>query len=169
MGQLIGSEPPGDDVALLVMRRQASGGSGPLELVMPALPGSLKTIRDAMRGWLLAVGADPRVVVGLLVAVGEACANVVEHAYGREGGMVEVYLELQLPDVVATVRDTGRWRPPRGGNRGRGTVFMHKCASDVRINHGPCQYKANRVPSGVVKDRSSVVDIACSRSRCYRK
>jgi serine phosphatase RsbU (regulator of sigma subunit)/anti-sigma regulatory factor (Ser/Thr protein kinase) len=137
MGQLIGSEPPGDDVALLVMRRQASAGTGPLELVMPALPGSLKTIRDAMRGWLLAVGADPRVVVGLLVAVGEACANVVEHAYGREGGMVEVYLEVQLPDVVATVRDTGRWRPPRGGNRGRGTVFMHKCASDVRINHGP--------------------------------
>ena len=51
--------------------------------------------------------------------------------------MVEVYLELQLPDVVATVRDTGRWRPPRGGNRGRGTVFMRKCASDVHIDHGP--------------------------------
>ncbi|MGC1733940.1 MAG: SpoIIE family protein phosphatase [Pseudonocardiaceae bacterium] len=137
MAQLIGGEAPGDDVALLVMRRQASAGNGPLELVMPALPGSLKTIRDAMRGWLLAVGAGPRVVVDLLLAVGEACTNVVEHAYRREGGMVEVYLELQLPDVVATVRDTGRWRPPRGGNRGRGTVFMRKCASDVHIDHGP--------------------------------
>ena len=94
----------------------------------PALPGSLKGIRDAMRGWLLAVGAAPRAVVDLLFAVGEACANVVEHAYGREGGMVEVYFELQLSDVVATVRDTGRWRPPRGGNRGRGMVFMRKCA-----------------------------------------
>ena len=56
MAQLIGGEAPGDDVALLVIRRQASAGNGPLELVMPALPGSLKTIRDAMRGWLLAVG-----------------------------------------------------------------------------------------------------------------
>ncbi len=137
MGQLIGGEPPGDDVALLVMRRQASAGSGPLELVMPALPESLKTIRDAMRGWLLAVGAGPQAVVDLLFAVGEACTNVVEHAYRREGGMVDVHLELQLPDVVATVRDTGRWRLPRGGNRGRGTVFMRKCASDVRIDHGP--------------------------------
>ena len=137
MGQMIGGEAPGDDVALLVMRRQASAGSGPLRLMTPALPGALKGIRDAMRGWLLAVGAPPRVVVDLLVAVGEACANVVEHAYGRAGGMVEVYLELQLSDVVATVRDTGRWRPPRGGNRGRGTVFMRKCANDLLIDHGP--------------------------------
>ncbi|HET9257192.1 MAG TPA: SpoIIE family protein phosphatase, partial [Pseudonocardiaceae bacterium] len=137
MRQLIGDDPPGDDVALLVMRRHSGTGSVPLELVMPARPGSLKPIRDAMRDWLGACGAEPQVVLDLLIAVGEACANVVEHAYGPDGGLIEVSLELQLPDVVATVRDTGRWRPPRGSNRGRGTAFMRKCASDVRIDHGP--------------------------------
>ncbi|MGB6224454.1 MAG: ATP-binding protein, partial [Pseudonocardiaceae bacterium] len=78
----------------------------------------------------------------LLVAVGEACTNAVEHAYGPGGGTVSVHLELQLPDVLATVRDTGRWCPPRGDNRGRenrgrGTQFMRNCSDDLRIDHGP--------------------------------
>jgi anti-sigma regulatory factor (Ser/Thr protein kinase) len=89
-----------------------------------------------MRLWLAAVGAGPRAIADLLIAVGEACTNVVEHAYGPEGGIVTVRLELQLPDVVATVGDTGRWRSPREGSLGRGTLVMRRCADDVRISRG---------------------------------
>lgn len=139
MGQLIGDTPADDDVALLAMRRHTSAGHGsgeigPLDLVMPAQPWSLKTIRDAMRRWLSAVGAGPRVIADLLIAVGEACTNAVEHAYGPQQGMVSVYLELQPPDVVATVEDTGRWRRPRDEHRGRGTLLMRSCADEVRID-----------------------------------
>lgn len=123
-------------LAILALRRQDSGEIGPLDLVVPALPWSLRDIRFAVRRWLSAVGAAPRAVADLLVAVGEASTNAVEHAYGPSGGTVSVHLELQLPDVVATVRDTGRWRPPRGENRGRGTMFMQKCSDDLRIDHG---------------------------------
>jgi Histidine kinase-like ATPase domain len=82
----------------------------------------------------LAVGGRCRAADGcdLLVAVGEACTNAVEHAYGPDGGTVTVHMELQLPDVLATVRDTGRWRPPRGENRenrGRGGLFMRTAAT----------------------------------------
>ena len=139
MGQLIGDTPADDDVALLAMRRHTSAGHGsgeigPLDLVIPAQPWSLKTIRDAMRRWLSAVGAGPRVIADLLIAVGEACTNAVEHAYGPQQGMVSVYLELQPPDVVATVEDTGRWRRPRDEHRGRGTLLMRSCADEVRID-----------------------------------
>jgi len=137
MARLVGGDPPGDDVAMLAVRRQDSGEIGPLDLVVPALPWSLRDIRFAVRRWLAAVDAAPRAVADLLVAVGEACTNAVEHAYGPGGGTVTVHLELQLPDVLATVRDTGRWRPPRGENRGRGTMFMRNCSDDLRIDHGP--------------------------------
>ncbi|MFZ0119272.1 MAG: ATP-binding protein [Pseudonocardiaceae bacterium] len=120
-------------------RRQASGEIGPLNLVVQALPSSLRDIRFAMRRWLSEVGAAPRAVADLLVAVGEACTNSVDHAYGSDGGTVAVHLELQPPDVVATVQDTGHWRPPSDENRGRGrgTLFMRNCSDDLRINHGP--------------------------------
>ena len=70
---------------------------------MPALPWSLRDIRVAMRRWLSAVGAAPRTVADLLVAVGEACTNAVEHTYRPGGGTVTVHMELQLPGVLATV------------------------------------------------------------------
>jgi len=137
MGQLIGDNPPGDDVALLAMRRQHSGEIGTLDLVMQAQPWSLKNIRDAMRRWLSSVGAGPRVVADLLIAVEEACTNAVEHAYGADGGIMTVYLERQWPDVVATIGDTGRWRSPGGKNRGWGTLLMRACADELRIDRGP--------------------------------
>jgi anti-sigma regulatory factor (Ser/Thr protein kinase)/putative methionine-R-sulfoxide reductase with GAF domain len=137
MGQLIGDDPPGDDVALLAMRRQHSGEIGTLDLVMQAQPWSLKNIRDELRRWLSSVGAGPRVVADLLIAVGEACTNAVEHAYGADGGIMTVYLERQWPDVVATIGDTGRWRSPGRENRGLGTLFMRDCADELRIDRGP--------------------------------
>ncbi|MBV8993160.1 MAG: ATP-binding protein [Pseudonocardiales bacterium] len=123
--------------ALLLMRRQDSTDVGPWELVLPAEPWSLKTIRNAMRRWLSAVGAGPRVVADLLIAVDEACTNVVDHAYGTDGGLMTVHLELQLPDVVAIVGGTGQWGLLPGKNRGRGLPFMQNCSDDVRIDHGP--------------------------------
>lgn len=137
MAQLVGESIPRDDVAVLAVRRQDSGEVGPLDLVVPALPWSLRDIRVSVRRWLSAVEAAPRVTADLLVAIGEACTNSVEHAYGPNGGTVTVHLELQLPDVLATVRDTGRWRPPSVEDRGRGTLFMRNCSDDLRIDHGP--------------------------------
>jgi anti-sigma regulatory factor (Ser/Thr protein kinase) len=124
----------------VAVRREDGGEIGPLDLVVPALPESLRDVRVAMRCWLSGIGAAPRAIADLLVAVGEACANTVEHAYGSGGGTVTVHLELQMPDVLATVCDTGHWRSPRSANRenrGRGTQFMRNCSDDLRIDQGP--------------------------------
>jgi anti-sigma regulatory factor (Ser/Thr protein kinase)/putative methionine-R-sulfoxide reductase with GAF domain len=135
--QFVGHDPSRDDAALLAVRRQDSGEIGPFELAKPALPRSLKDIRRAARRWLSAVGAAPRTVADLLIAVGEACTNVVKHAYGPEGGTVTVHMELQLPDVLAIVRDTGCWRSSRSADPGRGTRLMRNLSDDLRIDHGP--------------------------------
>ena len=137
IAQFVGAEVPGDDVAVLAIRRQDSGEVGPLDLVLPALPWSLRDIRLAVRRWLSAVGASPRVIADLLIAIGEACSNAIEHAYGPGSGNVMVHLELQLPDVLATIRDTGHWRPPRQEDGGRGTLYMRDCSDDLRIDHSP--------------------------------
>lgn len=136
MARLVGDNAPSDDVAVLAVRRQHRGEIGSLQLAAPAMPWSLKHVRVEMRRWLLAVGAAPHAVADLLVAVGEACTNAVEHAYGVEGGTLTVHLELQPPDIVAIVRDTGRWRPPGDDHKGRGTLFMRDCSDDLQIDHG---------------------------------
>ena len=69
-----------------------------------------------------------------MVAIGEACANVVEHAYGPGGGILSVQLSLEPPAVVAVISDNGRWRAARGYNRGRGTTLIHGLTDGVEID-----------------------------------
>jgi anti-sigma regulatory factor (Ser/Thr protein kinase) len=95
---------------------------------------SLRDTRASVKRWLSHVGAGPDDVMDLLLAVGEATSNVVEHAYGPMGGLVHVRFELRRPEVVVTVRDTGRWRSPRGANRGRGTHIMRAVTDQVTID-----------------------------------
>ncbi len=133
MSDLLGTEPPIDDVAVLVLRRQDGAEMDPLDLRMLAVPVSLGFIRTAVRHWLAGAGASPDEVADLVVAIGEACANVVEHAYGPCGGTVSVHMVSRPPVVFAAIRDTGRWRPPRGSERGRGIRLMRGLSDDVRI------------------------------------
>jgi anti-sigma regulatory factor (Ser/Thr protein kinase) len=135
MKHLVGAEPPSDDIALLVMRRRPLPESegDTLELELPALPSSLKPLRIAMRRWLEHIRADRQASADLLTAVGEACANAVEHAYGPVGGTLSVSLKYRPPDVLAAVADTGRWRAPRGSFRGRGLTLMRALSDEVVI------------------------------------
>ena len=134
MVQLIGDDRPTDDVALLTVRRLDPPSAEPLELAVPAVASSLRDIRAAAKRWLTTIDARPEDVMDVLLAVGEATSNVVEHAYGPRGGVVHVRLELQRPDVVVTVRDTGHWRSPRGDNRGRGTHIIQAVTDEVTID-----------------------------------
>ena len=132
MAHLIGFEAPTDDVALLALRRVDSRSEA-LDMTVPAVPAALGGIRAAVRRWLTDVGAGADDVTDVLLAVGESTSNVVEHAYGPGGGTVQVRVELDDPNVVVTVRDTGRWRSPRGTNRGRGTLIMEAAGDDVQV------------------------------------
>ena len=136
MSALVGADPPSDDIALLVLRRQplSDGDGDTLELELPAVPGALKPLRIAMRRWLDQIGAGRQATADVLTAVGEACSNAVEHAYGPLGGTVTVRLSYQPPDAIAEVADNGRWRTAGGGLRGRGLTLMRALADEVTID-----------------------------------
>jgi GAF domain-containing protein/anti-sigma regulatory factor (Ser/Thr protein kinase) len=121
-----------DDVALLVARA-AKGEAELLELRLPAVPTSLVAMRRALREWLELNGATPLDVTDVLVATGEACANAVEHAYGPGDARYEIRATFDGQTIDVSVRDYGRWRPPRGQNRGRGTLLMQELMDSFEV------------------------------------
>jgi anti-anti-sigma factor len=76
--------------------------------------------------------------VGVMVAVGEACANAAEHAYrGAEPGPMAVRADVDVDGVLTViVRDEGSWRPPDRdpGDRGRGLLIMRQLVDTVVLD-----------------------------------
>jgi anti-anti-sigma factor len=123
-----------DDVAVLVAHRRAAGRE-PLELDLPAVPASLPGVRRRLSAWLTGLGMGEQDRVGVMVAVGEACANAAEHAYrGTDPGPMHVRAAVDVDGVLTvTVRDEGTWRPPDRdpGDRGRGLLIMRQLVDGV--------------------------------------
>ena len=137
MSAMVGSDPTEDDAAILMVRRETNVELAPLELVLAAVPTSVREARVAARHWLATAGAAPEDRNDLLIVLGEAVSNSVEHAYGPRGGEIHVRLEHTPPDVLVTVRDYGTWREPRGRGRGNGTTLIRACSDEADIEHGP--------------------------------
>lgn len=133
MADLVGAERPADDVAMLVVRARVDA-TDPLAIAVPAVASALGEVRAGLRRWLTDAGASRDEQVDLLLAVGEAASNVVEHAYGPEGGEMIVRAELHDDVAQVTISDRGRWRARRGTNRGRGSNLMVATADEVRVD-----------------------------------
>ncbi|MBK1785272.1 ATP-binding SpoIIE family protein phosphatase [Prauserella cavernicola] len=135
MSRMVGSDPTDDDIAVLAIRKRLTDELRTLELELDAVPEVLADVRAALRRWLPTTGATAEETADLLVAVGEACSNVIEHAYGPLGGKINLRFEAEEPEVVVTVADTGRWRQARGAHRGRGTALMRQLSDNVTFEH----------------------------------
>jgi anti-anti-sigma factor len=107
----------------------------PLVLDQPAVPASLPAVRRRLSAWLTGLGMGEQDRVGVMVAVGEACANAAEHAYrGAAPGPMHVRASVDVDGVLTvTVRDEGTWRPPDRdpGDRGRGLLIMRQLVDGV--------------------------------------
>jgi GAF domain-containing protein/anti-sigma regulatory factor (Ser/Thr protein kinase) len=125
-----------DDVAVLALRMDPAP-AGPLTLRLDADPTVLAPMRQSLRGWLAAVGAGEDECYDVLVAATEAAANAVEHAYGPGDARFDVEARaVRGHEVSVVVRDTGSWRPPRGQNRGRGTLLMQELMDEFEVTTG---------------------------------
>lgn len=132
LAALMPEGPVHDDLALLVLHIPLSNES--LHFQTPARPESLSLIRAAVRRWLKSTGVDAQTANDIIVACGEASANVVQHAYGLEGGPLEVTGTLSGDSVELTVRDSGRWRPPGASQGGRGMILMRALVDSVEVH-----------------------------------
>jgi serine/threonine-protein kinase RsbW len=103
----------------------------------PAMVDMLSAIRADTRDWLGALDLAPEAVDDLVLAVNEAVANVVDHAYGSGSGSVDLRFRTDGRTVCLDITDHGIWRPPapsRNG-RGHGVRVMRGVVDSVSIEH----------------------------------
>ena len=114
-------------------------GPSQLHLRCAATPERARPLRHALGAFLAAVDVDGCNVDDVLTAVGEAVANVVEHAYcQQEVAAFEMELLAQADNsfgLSIDVVDNGRFleRPPEP-DRGFGLRIVHAIATDVSID-----------------------------------
>jgi PAS domain S-box-containing protein len=121
-----------DDVAVMAMRLGAVE-AWRYHRRFPAHGTELRDLRASMRCWLDGRGVGQPMQNTLLLAVGEACANSIEHAYrDTEPGHVEVAMTQSASDgFLVEIRDSGSFQPAvTREDRGRGTDIMRQLTSD---------------------------------------
>ena len=131
--------PPGgyrDDVAVLVYRQPAA-----LDLELGADVEELAQSRHTLRDWLDEAGAGADEALDVLIAVGEALANAIEHGHrDHPEGTVHLHAVVVAERVYVTVTDTGSWKTPQAvpaRHRGRGLELMRALMQDVTIESRP--------------------------------
>ncbi|HEV3157192.1 MAG TPA: ATP-binding protein [Candidatus Baltobacteraceae bacterium] len=104
-----------------------------LILNMPARPESSPVLRTALREFFAIHLRDPDRQADLLLAVGEATSNAIEHAYRGGEGDVRVGVFVDGIRVFVEVSDGGAWREGPSLDRGRGMDIMRSLVDSMLI------------------------------------
>lgn len=92
-----------------------------LELSLPARAENVAVIRHVLGGVGDALALDPEVLSDVKLAVSEACANAVVHAYADEAsGLLDLEVTALGAQLEVVVRDHGRGMMPRADSPGLG-------------------------------------------------
>ncbi len=92
-----------------------------MELALPARAENIAIVRHALGGLGEAYAISEQKLVDVRLAVTEACANVVVHAYPDEqDGLMEVVASMDDDRLTVLVRDWGSGIKPRPDSPGLG-------------------------------------------------
>lgn len=127
---------------------RATGESGQLilELRVPAKADRLKLIRALVRSVCVSQKCHSEIADGMILAVDEACQNVVRHAYVDEGGDLILTVRAEPGCLVYEIRDfasraycggDGPAAPDHERIGGLGTHFIHATMDEVRYVSPP--------------------------------
>ncbi|MFI9383423.1 SpoIIE family protein phosphatase [Kutzneria sp. NPDC052558] len=98
-------------------------------------------IRRSIEAWAERAGLSVDLSQVMALAVYEAMANVVEHAYRDDGpGLLDVEVRHDGDAVVVTVGDEGHWHvstPSEQLYRGRGLALIERLAGQVSVLPSP--------------------------------
>ncbi len=120
-----------DDIAIIVVRN--AGLPEVLELKLPADPTVLASVRRVLRRWLHQRAVPEQIAAEVTMAMNEACANAIEHAYAPRPATFRLRAEIVAGVVRITVADNGSWREPRGRDRGRGLQIIEAAMDEVHV------------------------------------
>jgi anti-sigma regulatory factor (Ser/Thr protein kinase) len=117
------------------------------ELTVRSRVTDLPVVLDFVESACAGAGVRAELWFDLQLAVEEACANVIEHAYGGKGGDLVITFAAHDRDVVLTVLDHGRPFAPeqvvatdmsmpltQRGIGGLGLHLMHQLMDEVRFD-----------------------------------
>lgn len=117
--------------------------SGPPELAFDnaqATAGRAADLRHALADWLVTTPFGERERYDIVLAVYEAMANAVEHAYAHIGIDGTMSLQASFSEAEGLlqieVSDRGRWREPTPSEiRGNGIPLMGSLSDNSSIGH----------------------------------
>ena len=117
-------------------------GPDPLWIQLPAIPASLAVIRAHLRTWLPTARCGASAAADVLLAVGEAASNAVEHAVRGTARNVQLEITARATKtgLALTVKDNGRWHAPSRtvpGHRGHGRRLMSALVDTLTITPSP--------------------------------
>ena len=136
---LVGDQRHEDDVAL-VTTRLVQAHSRTFTRRLGRDSSQLRPLRHDLEAWLTTwVDVPQQTRDGIVLAVSEAVANGMEHAYAedRSGQPPLVRIDAQRLDETLRirVRDRGSWRPAvRDTTRGRGLLLMDSLADELAVD-----------------------------------
>jgi serine phosphatase RsbU (regulator of sigma subunit)/anti-sigma regulatory factor (Ser/Thr protein kinase) len=133
--QLVGASGD-DDIAVLAVQL-VLGPIRQFSLDLPAQPQQLATVRTHVRRWLSTIGADDGDSEALVLAVNEAAANVITHAYGPAGGVLLVSGSLTGGEIELTVSDHGTWRRRKSATGGHGLSLIDRLTDTHSVQPTP--------------------------------
>lgn len=141
-----------DDVVSVAITRTLA----PVRSRWRADPVELAAMRAQLRGWLAQAPLSEALHGDVVLAVGEATANAVEHAFpeGHAGTVSTEFMQGDDGMLRLVVRDDGRWRDSEGGDelRGRGLPIIRAVTRDLDIERGP---RGTVVRMGFAPDRAA--------------
>jgi len=106
-----------------------------LRITLPAREDSLALLRHVVRGFRDPYAIAPDRMDDVVLAVSEAAANVVLHAYGERSGTMTVGARIDDSRLNVLVRDHGRGIEPAADTPllGHGFSLMAHVASSLEI------------------------------------
>ncbi len=110
-----------------------------LELSLPARAENVAVVRHVLGGIGDALDLDHEVLADIKLAVSEACANVVVHAYAGTGpGFMDLEVSTQDHHLEVIVRDHGRGMTPRADSPGLGVglPLIASLAETLELTNG---------------------------------
>jgi PAS domain S-box-containing protein len=123
-----------DDIAILAATILPARPD-PVELRLPAAPTSAAVARRLAARYARVAKLGSERTFDVTIAVGEAVANAVEHAYrGRSGDFV-LRLSARDEKIFGEVQDLGTWRDGQPDpDRGRGLAILRATTSRLALN-----------------------------------
>jgi anti-anti-sigma factor len=124
-----------DDIALLAVRAHGPP-PGSFAIAMRGVATELGVLRSNLRAWLAGAGATPGEINDVLVAVGEACSNAIEHGDGdgAADATIDVRARMSGRELAVSIGDRGTARSVTAPSD-PGLRLMRVLSSSVRISN----------------------------------